>query len=177
VILLVIASLGYLSWLPLNLAMPIRDAQWVMVSFWFPTTTLLTLLLASHLPSSWLRWPRNAANWSSAPGAEDAAEAVRRAFAKAGALVDGLPVSATVSIGPAWESGIGGDLNALFRRADAALYVAKRAWPQSGGNARPPPPIPWPKSRRQASHPSLISTRRSRPSSEPEPELEAAVWG
>jgi hypothetical protein len=45
VILLVIAGLGYLSWLPLNLAMPIRDAQWVMVSFWFPATILLTLLL------------------------------------------------------------------------------------------------------------------------------------
>ena len=44
-ILLVIAGLGYLSWLPLNLAMPIRDAQWVMVSFWFPATILLTLLL------------------------------------------------------------------------------------------------------------------------------------
>jgi predicted signal transduction protein with EAL and GGDEF domain len=25
------------------------------------------------------------------------------------------------------EQGLGGDLNALFRRADAALYVAKRA--------------------------------------------------
>jgi diguanylate cyclase (GGDEF)-like protein len=54
-------------------------------------------------------------------------EAVRRAFAKSGAFVDGLPVGATVSVGVAWDAGGGGDLNALFRRADAALYAAKRA--------------------------------------------------
>ena len=54
-------------------------------------------------------------------------EAVRRAFAKSGAFVDGLPVGATVSVGAASDLGAAGDLGALFRRADAALYVAKRA--------------------------------------------------
>ncbi len=43
------------------------------------------------------------------------------------AFVDGLPVGATVSVGAASDVGVAGDLNALFRRADAALYVAKRA--------------------------------------------------
>jgi diguanylate cyclase (GGDEF)-like protein len=54
-------------------------------------------------------------------------EAVRRAFANSAAFVDGLPVGATVSVGAASAVGVAGDLNALFRRADAALYVAKRA--------------------------------------------------
>ena len=56
-----------------------------------------------------------------------AAEAVRHAFANSGAFVDALPVGATVSVGAVSDVGIKGDLNALFRRADAALYVAKRA--------------------------------------------------
>jgi diguanylate cyclase (GGDEF)-like protein len=60
-------------------------------------------------------------------GAVETGEAVRRAFAKSGAFVDGLAVGATVSVGVAWDAGGGGDLNALFRRADAALYAAKRA--------------------------------------------------
>jgi diguanylate cyclase (GGDEF)-like protein len=59
--------------------------------------------------------------------AAGAAEAVRRAFAAAAAFVDGLAVGATVSVGVAWEPFVAGDLNALFRRADAALYVAKRS--------------------------------------------------
>ena len=54
-------------------------------------------------------------------------EAVRRAFANSAAFVDGLPVGATVSVGAASDVGVAGDLNGLFRRADAALYVAKRA--------------------------------------------------
>ena len=54
-------------------------------------------------------------------------EAVRRAFANSAAFVDGLPVGATVSVGAASDVGVAGDLSALFRRADAALYVAKRA--------------------------------------------------
>ena len=66
------------------------------------------------------------------PGADPlealgAGEAVRHAFANSGAFVDGLAVGATVSVGAASDVGIKGDLNALFRRADAALYVAKRA--------------------------------------------------
>jgi diguanylate cyclase (GGDEF)-like protein len=59
--------------------------------------------------------------------AVETGEAVRHAFANSGAFVDGLPVGATVSVGVAWDGGGGGDLNALFRRADAALYAAKRA--------------------------------------------------
>ena len=45
VILLVVIGLGYLSWLPLNLAMPIGEAHWVALSTWFPGIILLTLLL------------------------------------------------------------------------------------------------------------------------------------
>jgi diguanylate cyclase (GGDEF)-like protein len=60
-------------------------------------------------------------------GAVETGEAVRSAFAKSAAFVDGLPMGATVSVGVAWDAGGGGDLNALFRRADAALYAAKRA--------------------------------------------------
>ena len=52
---------------------------------------------------------------------------MRQAFAESAAFIDGLPVGATVSIGAASDLGFGGDLNGLFRRADAALYVAKRA--------------------------------------------------
>ena len=66
------------------------------------------------------------------PGADPleaacAGEAVRHAFANSAAFVDGLPVGATVSVGAASDVGVAGDLNALLRRADAALYVAKRA--------------------------------------------------
>jgi diguanylate cyclase (GGDEF)-like protein len=66
------------------------------------------------------------------PGADPleavgAGEAVRHAFAKSAAFVDGLPVGATVSVGAASDVSIADDLNALFRRADVALYVAKRA--------------------------------------------------
>jgi hypothetical protein len=43
--LLVVTGLGYLSWLPLNLAMPIGEVQWVELSMWFPSIILLTLLL------------------------------------------------------------------------------------------------------------------------------------
>jgi inorganic triphosphatase YgiF len=56
-----------------------------------------------------------------------AGEMVRHAFANSAAFVDGLPVGATVSVGVASDVGVTGDLNALFRQADAALYVAKRA--------------------------------------------------
>ena len=43
--LLVVTGLGYLSWLPLNLAMPISESQWVDASVWFPVVILVTLLL------------------------------------------------------------------------------------------------------------------------------------
>jgi diguanylate cyclase (GGDEF)-like protein len=62
-----------------------------------------------------------------ASSAVRSAEAVRRAFAKSAAFIDGLPVGATVSVGAASDLDLSSDLNALFRRADAALYVAKRA--------------------------------------------------
>jgi diguanylate cyclase (GGDEF)-like protein len=221
VVLLVIAGLGFLSWLPLNLAMPIQEAQFVLVSFWFPATILFTMLLrialafivlsmakerreferrVEALTDALTGLPNRRALFEAAdalsqdpelkgdaicvlifdldhfketndrfghalgdrvlklfattaqaqldgtttvarlggeefaailPGvdpleAASAAEAIRHAFAKAAAFVDGLPVGATVSAGGAWDAGVIGDLNALFRRADAALYVAKR---------------------------------------------------
>jgi diguanylate cyclase (GGDEF)-like protein len=221
-ILLVIIGLGYLSWLPLDLAMPIGHAQWVALSMWFPGIILLTLLLrialafivlsmakerqeleqrVDALTDALTGLPNRRALFEVAdaigqnrqlssdaisvlifdldhfketndrfghalgdrvlklfaatasahlngtsivarlggeefaailPGADPveavgAGEAVRNAFAESAAFVDGLPVGATVSVGAASDLGIAGDLSALFRRADAALYVAKRA--------------------------------------------------
>jgi diguanylate cyclase (GGDEF)-like protein len=222
VTLLVITGLGYLSWLPLNLAMPIHQSQWVDASVWFPQVILLTLLLrvalafivmsmakerramerrVEALTDALTGLPNRRALFEAAdalsqgrdlkgdavsvlifdldhfkqtndrfghelgdrvlklfattaqtqcdgtglvarlggeefaailPGADPleavgTGEAVRRAFAKSGAFVDGLAVGATVSVGAASDIGVAGDLSALFRRADAALYVAKRA--------------------------------------------------
>ena len=221
-ILLVIIGLGYLSWLPLDLAMPIGNAQWVALSTWFPGIILLTLLLrialafivlsmakerqeleqrVDALTDALTGLPNRRALFEVAdaigqnrqlssdaisvlifdldhfketndrfghalgdrvlklfaatasahlngtsivarlggeefaailPGADPleavgAGEAVRNAFAESAAFVNGLPVGATVSVGAASDLGIAGDLSALFRRADAALYVAKRA--------------------------------------------------
>jgi diguanylate cyclase (GGDEF)-like protein len=61
-----------------------------------------------------------------AAAAVEAAEAVRRAFARAAAFVNGLAVGGTVSVGVASDVEVDTDLSGLFRRADAALYVAKR---------------------------------------------------
>jgi diguanylate cyclase (GGDEF)-like protein len=222
VALLVVTGLGYLSWLPLNLIMPITESQWVDASVWFPAVILLTLLLrvalafivmsmakerraveqrVEALTDALTGLPNRRALFEAAdalsqdhdlkadaisvlifdldhfkqtndrfghqlgdrvlrlfattaqiycngtglvarlggeefaailPGADPleavgTGEAVRRAFAKSGAFVDGLAVGATVSIGAASDLGAAGDLSALFRRADAALYVAKRA--------------------------------------------------
>ncbi len=222
VILLVVVGVGYLSWLPLDLAMPIGTVQWAVMSVWFPAIILLTLLLrvalafivlsmakerreleqrTEALTDALTGLPNRRALFEAAdafgqgrdltgdaiavlifdldhfkqtndrfghalgdrglrlfattasahlngrsivarlggeefaailPGAHplDAAcagEAVRHAFANSAAFVDGLPVGATVSVGAASDVGVGGDLDALFRRADAALYVAKRA--------------------------------------------------
>ena len=219
--LLVVTGLGYLSWLPLNLAMPISESQWVDASLWFPSVILITLLLrvalafivmamtkerramerrVEALTDALTGLPNRRALFEAADalgqdrdlradaisvlifdldhfkltndrfghelgdrvlklfattaqaycdgaglvarlgGEEFAAilpgdpleavgtgEAVRRAFANSGAFVDGLAVGATVSVGAACDLGTAGDLSALFRRADAALYVAKRA--------------------------------------------------
>ena len=59
--------------------------------------------------------------------AVEAAETVRHAFARSGAFVNGLAVGGTVSVGAASDFDVDTDLSSLFRRADAALYVAKRA--------------------------------------------------
>jgi diguanylate cyclase (GGDEF)-like protein len=56
-----------------------------------------------------------------------AAEAVRCAFAERATMVDGLNVGGTVSAGAASDVDVDSDLGGLFRRADAALYAAKRA--------------------------------------------------
>ena len=63
---------------------------------------------------------------SGAEMAVAAAERVRLAFARAGAFVGGLAVGATVSVGVASDTDADAELSGLFRRADAALYVAKR---------------------------------------------------
>ena len=54
------------------------------------------------------------------------AERVRAAFADAAAIIDGLPVAGTVSIGVASHDAIDCDIGALFHRADGALYAAKQ---------------------------------------------------
>lgn len=56
-----------------------------------------------------------------------AGEDVRRAFARSAAFVNGIALGATVSVGAASERAFDSDLDGLFRRADAALYAAKRA--------------------------------------------------
>lgn len=222
VALLVVLACFQLSWLPLNIAMPIHESRWVAASIWFPTVMLLTLLLRVALAfvvlslakerSAMVRrlealtdaltgLPNRRALFEAVdalgqdrdraggavsvlifdldhfkqtndrfghafgdrvlklfaatvrahiedenivarlggeefaailPGADrlravETGEAVRHDFAESGAVVDGVAVGATVSVGVAWDAGGGGDLNALFRRADAALYAAKRS--------------------------------------------------
>lgn len=55
------------------------------------------------------------------------AEAVRTAFATSAAVIDGMQVAGTVSIGAASHDDINCDLGTLFHRADGALYAAKNA--------------------------------------------------
>jgi diguanylate cyclase (GGDEF)-like protein len=66
------------------------------------------------------------------PGADaktavEVGEAVRVSFASSAALVDGMAVGGTVSVGVACNLGSDCDFGALFRQADVALYAAKRA--------------------------------------------------
>ena len=66
------------------------------------------------------------------PGADaktavERGEAVRFAYASSAAIVDGMAVGGTVSVGVASNLGSDCDLGALFRQADVALYAAKRA--------------------------------------------------
>ena len=67
VTLLIVIGLGYLSWLPLDLAMPINEAPWAFASVWFSTVILLTLLLRIALAFIVLSMAKERArNWSSA---------------------------------------------------------------------------------------------------------------
>jgi len=222
VVLLIVIALGYLSWLPLNLTMPIHESSAVVVSVWFPTVILLMLLLrvalafivlsmakerleleqrvdaltdaltglpnrralfevadalaqdravksapisvllfdldrfkdtndrfghalgdrvlklfattaSAHLNGSSIVARLGGEEFAAImPGADPleatvAAEAVRHAFAKSAAFIDGVAVGATVSVGAASDVKLENDLSGLFRRADAALYVAKHA--------------------------------------------------
>jgi len=54
-----------------------------------------------------------------------AAERVRESFAAAARIVDGVPISATVSVGLADATDRPADIEALCERADKALYQAK----------------------------------------------------
>jgi len=54
------------------------------------------------------------------------AECVRVAFADVAAIIDGIPVAGTVSVGVASYDDMDCDLGALFHRADGALYAAKQ---------------------------------------------------
>jgi diguanylate cyclase (GGDEF)-like protein len=59
--------------------------------------------------------------------AQSVAERIRRQFEAAEVDVAGMPVRATVSIGIASTETFGYDLHVLTRRADSAVYAAKRA--------------------------------------------------
>jgi diguanylate cyclase (GGDEF)-like protein len=54
------------------------------------------------------------------------AERLRAAFADMAAVIDGLAVAGTVSIGVAAHDDIDCDIGGLFHRADGALYTAKK---------------------------------------------------
>ena len=55
------------------------------------------------------------------------AERIRQQFELATVDVGGTPVQTTVSLGIASTEAFGYDLNSLMRRADMAVYAAKRA--------------------------------------------------
>ncbi len=221
VVLLVATSVGYLTWLPLTMRMPIREVSLVFASNWFPAVILVATLCRIALAFVVLAMvkerqeikqridaltdpltglPNRRALFAAAdklrehskylkgdpisvlvfdldhfkkindtfghrfgdrvlqlfahiiserletgsivgrlggeefaailPGADLAtagvtAEEIRTAFAGAAAVLDGALVAGTVSIGAAASDDIDCDLNALFHRADGALYAAK----------------------------------------------------
>jgi diguanylate cyclase (GGDEF)-like protein len=59
--------------------------------------------------------------------AQRVAERIRHQVEEASVIVAGQPVRATVSIGIASTETVGHDLDALIRRADSAVYAAKRS--------------------------------------------------
>ena len=59
--------------------------------------------------------------------AQRVAERIRHQVEQASVIVGGMPVRATVSIGIASTEAVGHDLDALIRRADSAVYAAKRS--------------------------------------------------
>jgi diguanylate cyclase (GGDEF)-like protein len=59
--------------------------------------------------------------------AQRVAERIRHQVEAASVIVAGQPVRATVSIGIASTEAVGHDLDALIRRADSAVYAAKRS--------------------------------------------------
>jgi diguanylate cyclase (GGDEF)-like protein len=64
---------------------------------------------------------------TTAEQARSVAERIRRQIEATAVDVAGTPVKATVSIGIASTETFGYDLDLLTRRADAAVYAAKRA--------------------------------------------------
>lgn len=58
--------------------------------------------------------------------AASSAERVRFAFSEVAAIINGLPIAGTVSVGVASHDDMACDIAALFHRADAALYTAKQ---------------------------------------------------
>jgi diguanylate cyclase (GGDEF)-like protein len=224
VVLLLLTALAFLSWLPLDLTRPIREAAFIFASDWFPAVILLTLLLRTALaflvlavakereelkqrtgaltdPLTGLPNRRALFEAADALGqrrggipkaapisvllfdldrfketndtyghlvgdrvlrifastlserldqgsiiarvggeefaailpfadqvmAVEAGETVRSAFAASAAMVDGVAIGGTVSVGAASSLGVDCDLNSLFRLADTALYAAKHA--------------------------------------------------
>lgn len=59
--------------------------------------------------------------------AAEQAERVRVAFAEIATVIDGYPITGTVSVGVASHDDMACDIGALFHRADSALYAAKQA--------------------------------------------------
>ena len=83
---------------------------------------------------------------TNAQQARSLAERLRRTYAESPAMIDGMPIFGTVSIGVAAEQTDGGDLSLLLAAADAALYAAKgrgrnqTALAEDAGSTKAPAP-------------------------------------